>query len=128
MWNNGHNGEFTSPMRDEILVMSTTIAKLKVDGITKDYPFFYTMVKMNSPFDKLEKGIFGTPITTSPHVRYASELAPAFNQPQYERPFYYYFDQHGKLISKSQSKLASSAPETDRANSRGASTIPPGKR
>ena len=128
MWNNGRNGEFTSPMGEEILVRSTTIAKLKVDGITKDSPFFYTMVKINSPFDKLEKGIFGALITTSPHVGYASESAPAFNQPQYERPFYYYFDQHGKLISKSQSKLASSAPETDRANSRGASTIPPGKR
>ena len=128
MWNNGHNGEFTSPMGEEILVRSTTIAKLKVDGITKDSPFFYTMVKINSPFDKLEKGIFGALITTSPHVGYASESAPAFNQPQYERPFYYYFDQLGKLISKSQSKLASSATETDRANSRGASTIPPGKR
>ena len=81
MWNNGHNGEFTSPMRDEILVMSTTIAKLKVDGITKDYPFFYTMVKMNSAFDKLEEGIFGTPITTSLHVGHTSESASIFSQP-----------------------------------------------
>ena len=54
--------------------------------------------------------------------------ALAFSQTQYERPFYYYFDQHGRLISKSQSKLASSAPETDRANLGGASTIPPSKR
>ena len=119
MWNNGHNGEFTSPMGEEILVRSTTIAKLKVDGITKDSPFFYTMVKINSPFDKLEKGIFGALITTSPHVGYASESAPAFNQPQYERPFYYYFDQCGRLIFENQSELAFSMPETDRANSRG---------
>jgi hypothetical protein len=42
--------------------------------------------------------------------------------------FYYYFDQHGRLISKSQSKLATSAPEIDMANLRGASTIPPRKR
>ena len=86
------------------------------------------MVKMNSAFDKLEEGMFGTPIITSPHVAHASKSASTFSQPQYERPFYYYFDQHGRLISNSQSKLASSAPETDRANSRGASTIPPGKR
>ena len=32
------------------------------------------------------------------------------------------------MISKSQSKLASSAPETDRTNSGEATTIPPGKR
>jgi hypothetical protein len=55
-------------------------------------------------------------------------LAPAFSQPQYERPFYYYFDQHGRVIAKSQSKLASLARETDRASSGGATTIPPGKR
>jgi hypothetical protein len=42
-----------------------------------------------------------------------------------EKP--YYFDQHGRVILKSLSKLASSAPETDRANLGGASTIPPGK-
>ena len=40
----------------------------------------------------------------------------------------YYFDQHGRVILKSQSKLASSAPETDRAHLGGANTIPPGKR
>ena len=92
MWNNGRNGEFTSPVGEEILIRSTTIVKLKVDGITEDSPLFYTMVKMNSAFDKLEEGIFGTPITTSPHVGHTCESALAFSQPQYERPFYYYFD------------------------------------
>ena len=81
MWNDGRNGELTSPMGEEILVRSTTIAKLKVDGITKDSPFFYTMVKINSPFDKLEEGIFGTPITTSLHVGHTSESASIFSQP-----------------------------------------------
>ena len=66
MWNNGRNGEFTSPMGEEILVRSTTIAKLKVHGITEDSPLFYSMVKMNSAFDKLEEGMFATLITTSP--------------------------------------------------------------
>jgi hypothetical protein len=65
------------------------------------------MVKVNSTFDKLEEGIFDTPIATSPHVGHTSESAPAFSQPQYERPFYYYFDQHGRVIAKTQSKLAS---------------------
>jgi hypothetical protein len=118
MWNNGHNGEFTDPMGQEILIRSTAIAKLKVHGITEDSPLFYSMVRMNSAFDKLEEGMFGTPITTSPHVAHTSESALAFRQPQYERPFYYYFDQHGRLISKSQSKLASSAPKTDRGQFR----------
>jgi hypothetical protein len=40
----------------------------------------------------------------------------------------YYFDQHGRVVLKSQSKLASSVPETDRTNLGGASTIPHGKR
>jgi hypothetical protein len=115
-------------MGEEILVRPTTIAKLKVDGITEDSPLFYTMVKVNSTFDKLDEGIFDTPIATSPHVGHTSELALAFSQSQYERLFYYYFDQHGSLILKSQSKLTSSAPETDRASSRGATTIPPDKR
>jgi hypothetical protein len=104
-------------MGEEILVRSTTIAKLKVDGIIEDSPLFYTMVKVNSTFDKLEEGIFDTPIATSPHVGHTSESALVFSQPQYERPFYYYFDQHGRVIANSQSKLASSAPETDRASS-----------
>jgi hypothetical protein len=115
-------------MGEEILVRSTTIAKLKVDGITDDSPLFYTMVKMSYAFDKLEEGMFGTSITTSPHVAHTSESALFFSQTQHERPFYYYFDQHGRLISKSQSKLATSAPETDMANLRGAITIPHRKR
>ena len=78
MWNNGSNGEFTSPMGEEILVRSTTIAKLKVDGITEDSLLFYTMVKLSSAFDKLEEGIFGTSITTSPHVAHTSESGPGF--------------------------------------------------
>jgi hypothetical protein len=106
MWNNSRNSEFTDLMGQEILGRSTTIPKLKVHGITKDSPLFYSMVKMNSAFDKLEEGMFGTPITTSPHVAHTSESTSAFSQPQYERPFYYYFDQHGRLISKSRSKLA----------------------
>jgi len=118
MWNNGHNCEFISPMGEEILLKSITIAKLKVDGITEDSALYYTMVKMNSAFDKLEEGIFGTPITTSPHVGHTSESDPAFSQPQYERPFYYYLDQHGRFVSDNQSKLASLASETYRANSR----------
>ena len=85
MWNNGHNCEFTSPMGEEILVRSTTIAKMKVERITEGSPLFYTMVKMNSAFDKLEEGIFGTPITTSPHVGHTSKSALTFSQPQYER-------------------------------------------
>jgi hypothetical protein len=115
-------------MGEEILVRPTTIAKLKVDGITEDSLLFYTMVKVNSTFDKLEEGIFDTPIATSPHVGHTSESALAFSQSQYERSFYYYFDQHGILILKSQSKLTFSAPETDRASSGGATTIPPCKR
>jgi hypothetical protein len=86
------------------------------------------MVKVNSTFDKLEEGIFDTSIATSPHVGHTSESAPASSQPQYERPFYYYFDQHGRVIAKSQSKLASSAHETDRANSGGTTTIHHSKR
>ena len=85
MWNNGRNGEFTSPMGEEILIRSTTIAMLKIHWITEDSPLFYTMVKMNSTFDKLDEGIFGTPITTSPHVGHTSKSAPTFSQPQYER-------------------------------------------
>ena len=83
MWNDGRNGELTSPMGEEILVRSTTIAKLKVGGITEDSPLFCTMVKMNSAFDKLEKEIFGTPITSSPHVSHTRESSSDFSQPQY---------------------------------------------
>jgi len=123
MWNNGRNDEFTDPMGQEILIRSTTIAMLKIHWITEDSPLFYSMVKMNYEFDKLEERMFGTPIATSPHAAHISESAPAFSQPQYERPFCYYSYQCGR-----QSELVSSAPETDRANSGGATTIPSGKR
>ena len=85
MWNNGRNCEFTSPMGEEILLRFITIAKLKVDGITEDSALYSTMVKMNSIFDKLGEGIFGTPITTSPYVGLTSKSALTFSQPQYER-------------------------------------------
>ena len=81
MWNNGRNNKFTDPMGQEILVRSTTITKLKVHGISEDSSLFYTMVKMNSTFDKLEEGMFGTPITTSPHVAHTGESALTFSQP-----------------------------------------------
>ena len=123
MWNNGRNGEFTDPMGQEILVRSTTITKLKVHGISEDSPLFYIMIKIMSEFDELEERMVGTPIATSPHAAHISESAPAFSQPQYERPFCYYSYQCGR-----QSELVSSAPETDRANSGGATTIPSGKR
>jgi hypothetical protein len=86
------------------------------------------MVKVNSTFDKLEEGIFDTPIATSPHVGRTSESVLAFSQPQYERLFYYYFNQNGRVIAKSQSKLASSVSEIDRVSSGGATTIPHSKR
>ena len=117
MWNNGRNGEFTSPMGEEILVRSTTIAKLKVDGITKDSLLLYTMVKLSFAFDKLVEGMFGTSITTSPHIAHTNESALAFSQPQYERPFDYYLDEHGRFVFDNQSELTSFAPETERANS-----------
>jgi hypothetical protein len=75
-----------------------------------------------SKFDELEETMFVTPIVTLSHAAHISELAPAFYQPQYERSFRYYSNQCGR-----QSELVSSAPETDKANSGGASTIPPGK-
>ena len=67
---------------------------------------------------ELEERKFGAPIATSPHATYISESASAFIQPQYERPFHYYLDQHGRFVSDNQSKLASLASETYRANSR----------
>jgi len=128
MWNNGHSGEFTNPMGEEILIGPGTIARMKVHEITEDSPLRYSFVKLQSEFDKLEEGKFGAPSITSPQVAHTSESAPAFSQPQYERPLYYYFDQHGMLIAKSQSKLVSSAPGTDKTNLGGTSTIPLGMR
>jgi hypothetical protein len=73
---------------------------MKVDGITEDSPLCYSFVKLQSEFDKLEEVKFGAPIITSSQIAHTSESAPALGQPQYERLFYYYFDQHGRLISK----------------------------
>jgi hypothetical protein len=122
MWNNGRNGEFTGSMGQASIVKSTTIAEVKAHGYTKDSPLFHVMNKIMSKFDELEERMFGAPIVTLPHVAYTSESAPAFSQPQYERPFHYYLDQHGRFVYDNQSELASSAPETDRANFRGVST------
>jgi hypothetical protein len=46
-------------------------------------------------FDELDERMFGALIVTLPHVAHTSESAPAFSQPQYERPFHYYLDQYG---------------------------------
>ena len=59
MWNNGRNGESTDPMGQEIIIRSTTIAMLKIHWITEDSPLFYSMVKMDSEFDKSEERMFG---------------------------------------------------------------------
>jgi hypothetical protein len=75
-----------------------------------------------SKFDELEERMFGAPIVTLPHVAHTSESASAFNQPQYERSFHYYLDQHGRFIYDNQSELVSSVPETNRVNSGGVST------
>jgi len=166
MWNNGRSGEFTSPIGHESIVKYTTIAEVKALGIDEDSPLFHTMVKLISRLDELEERKFVAPIATSPHDAYISESALAFGQPQYEGPFYYDLDQHGRfvfdnqselassadransggvstklfaerpcyfdqydgLILKSQSKLVASAPETDRTNFGGPSTVPPEKR
>jgi hypothetical protein len=75
------------------------------------------MNKISSKFDELKERMLGAPIVTLPHAAHTSELAPPFSQSQYERPFHYYLDQHSMFVSKNQSELASSAAETDRANS-----------
>jgi hypothetical protein len=128
MWNNGGNGNFTSPIGQEGVVKSTTIAEVKAHGSTKDSPLFHVMNKIMSKFDELEERIFGAPIVTLPHAAHTGESASAFSQPQYERPFHYYLDQHGRFVYDNQSELASLAPETDRANSRGVSTKLPVER
>ena len=66
--------------------------------------------------------MLGAPIVTLPHAAHTSESASAFSQPQYERSFHYYLDQHSMFVSDNQSELASSAPETNRVNSGGVST------
>jgi hypothetical protein len=125
MWNNGRSDEFTSSMGQASIV---TIAEVKAHGSTKDSPLFYVMNKIMSKFDELEERIFGAPIVTLPHVAHTSESAPAFSQPQYERLFHYYLDQHGRFVYDNRSELASSVPKTDRANSGGVSTKLPAER
>ena len=115
-------------MGHESIVKYTTIAKVKALGIDEDSPLFHTMVKLISRLDELEERKFVAPIATSPHDAYISESALAFGQPQYEGPFYYDLDQHGRFVFDNQSELASSAPETDRANSKGVSTKLPVER
>jgi hypothetical protein len=80
------------------------------------------MNKIMSKFDELEERMFGAPIVTLPHAAHTSESAPAFSQPQYEKLFHYDLDQHGRFVSDNQSELASSVPETDRANLGGVTT------
>ena len=110
MWSNGRNGEFTGLMVQDSIVKSTTITEV-------DSPLFDIMIKTMSEFDKLEERIFSTPIATLPHAAHISESALAFSQPQYERPFDYYLDEHGRFVFDNQSELTSFAPETERANS-----------
>jgi hypothetical protein len=86
------------------------------------------MNKIMSKFDELEERMFDAHIVTLPHVVHTSESAPAFSQPQYERPLHYYLDQHGRFVYDNQSELASLAPETDRANFGGVSTKLPAER
>jgi hypothetical protein len=104
-------------MVQEILVRPTTIAEVKALGIVEDSPLFHTMVKLMSRLNELEERKFGAPLATSPHAAYISESAPAFSQPQYDRPFHYYHDEYGRFAFDNQSALASSASETDTANS-----------
>lgn len=125
MWSNGRNGEFTDPMGQESTVKSTTIAEVKALGIDEGSPIFHTMVKFMSRLDEFEERMFGAPIATSAHAAHVSKLAPVSGQPQNERLSYCYFDQYGKLIFRKRPELVSSAPETNRTNSGGVSTILP---
>ena len=86
------------------------------------------MNKLMSKFDEIEERMFGAPIIILPHDAHISESDPAFSQPQYERPFHYYLDQHGRFVFDNQSELASLAPKTDWANSGGVSTKLPTER
>jgi hypothetical protein len=80
MWNNGGNGNFTSPIGQEGVVKSTTIAEVKAHGSTEDSPLFHVMNKIMSKFDELEERIFGAPIVTLPHAAHTGESASAFSQ------------------------------------------------
>jgi hypothetical protein len=128
MWNNGCSGEFTGSIGQASIIKSTTIAEVKAHGSTEVSPIFHVMNKIISKFDELDERMFGAPIVILPHVAHTSELVPAVSQPQYERPFHYYLDQHGRFVYDNQSELASSAPETDRANSRGVRTKLPAEK
>jgi hypothetical protein len=128
MWNNGRSGEFIGSMGQASIVKSTTIVEVKAHGSTEDSPLFHVMNKIMSKFDELEKRMFGAPIVTLPHVAHISESTSTFSQPQYERLFHYYLDQHGRFVYDNQSELASSAPETNKANSKGVSTKLPAER
>jgi hypothetical protein len=64
------------------------------------------MNKIMSKFDELEERMFGAPNVTLPHAAYISELASAFSQPQYERPFHYDLNQHSRFVFDNQSELA----------------------
>ena len=103
MWNNGFNGEFIGPMGQESIVKSTTRPEVKASGIAGGSPLFHIMNKLMSKFNDLEERMFGAPIAILPHVTYTSESPLAFSQPQYERPFHYYLDQHGRFVSDNQS-------------------------
>jgi hypothetical protein len=54
-----------------------------------------------------------------------ANLGGASTIPHGKRLSYYYFDQNSKLIFRKKPELVSSAPETDRTNSGGVSTILP---
>jgi hypothetical protein len=81
MWNNDRSGEFIGLMGHVSIVKSTTIAKVKAHGSTKDSPLFHVMNKIMSKFDELEERMFGAPIVTLPHVAHTSDSALAFSQP-----------------------------------------------
>jgi hypothetical protein len=92
-------------MGQRSVIKSTTIAKVKAHGFTEDSPLSHSMIKLMSKFNELEERMFGTPIVTSPHDAHVSESAPAFSQPQYERPFHYCFDQYGRIAFDNQSEI-----------------------
>ena len=95
MW----NGEFNGPMGQESIVKYTIIAEVKAHGSTEDSLLFHAMNRIMSKFDDLEERMLGAPIVTLPHAAHTSESASAFSQPQYERSFHYYLDQHSMFVS-----------------------------
>jgi hypothetical protein len=89
------------------IVKSTTTAEVKAHGSTEDCPLFHVMNKIMSKFDELEERMFGDPNVSLPHATYISESALTFSQPQYERPFHYDLNQHGRFVFDNQSALPS---------------------